>query len=151
MLLSVVFTQRPRSHAKCFYKPNYNVLNDFNRPSYEPFHKSQWIICMDYTNAAACNLLATLSFFRQHSPSLSLSPFSVTFVTLYNCEMRPTHTEKGMEKMHIFMQMFNHTNRLLLTECRFVAFVSPNSKSWKSGDVESSQHFLHPTYAELIH
>lgn len=51
MWLSIVFTRWPRSYTKYFYEPNYNVPNDFNSRSYEPFHKSQWIISMDYTNA----------------------------------------------------------------------------------------------------
>lgn len=72
MWLSIVFTRWPRSYTKYFYEPNYNVLNDFNSQSYEPLHKFQWIIPMDYTNALPYNLLVILFIYILHSSTLNL-------------------------------------------------------------------------------
>lgn len=72
MWISIVFTRRPRSYTKYFYEPNYNVLNDFNSQSYEPLHKFQWIIPMDYTNASPYNLLVILIIYLPHSSPLNL-------------------------------------------------------------------------------
>lgn len=71
--LSIVFTRWPRFYTKYFYEANYNVLNDFNSQSYEPFYKSSWIISMDYIYASAYNLLVTPSLSIYLSRSILLS------------------------------------------------------------------------------